>query len=119
MRKVRQAIRRAAPDAVESISYRMPAYKLHGKPLVYFAAFTAHLGMYPMTGATRTTFAAELARYKGGKGTVQFPFDEPLPLGLIRRIVQFRAREIRAARPAKKTAARKAGQPAPRRAAKR
>jgi len=84
MESVRKMIRKAAPRAVETISYQIPAFKLNGAYLVYFAAWKHHLGMYPVPAAMKD----ELARYRGGKGTIQFLFDEPLPLALIRRIVK-------------------------------
>jgi uncharacterized protein YdhG (YjbR/CyaY superfamily) len=92
LREVRETIRQTAPDAVESISYGMPTYKLRGKPLVYFAAFKNHIGFYA-TPTGHAAFAAEMARYKQGKGSVQFPLNEPMPLELIRRIVAFRVQE--------------------------
>jgi uncharacterized protein YdhG (YjbR/CyaY superfamily) len=92
LQKVRATIRRAAPDAVEKISYRIAGYFLDGKQLIYFAGFQRHIGLYPAPRGAEE-FRAELAAYAGGKGTVQFPLDKPLPLGLIRRIVLFRAKE--------------------------
>ncbi len=91
LEKVRATIRKAAPQAEEGISYRIAGYRLGGV-LIYFAGFPNHIGMYPAPrGAPE--FRDELAAYGGGKGTVQFPHDKPLPLGLIKRIVQFRAAE--------------------------
>ncbi len=91
--QVRRTIRKAAPEAKETISYRIPAYTLNG-PLIYFAAFPDHISLYPAPrGAAE--FKQELAAYKGGKGTVQFPLDKPLPLGLITRIVKYRLKENR------------------------
>jgi len=88
---VRSTIRRAAPDAVEKISYRMPTFYLNGN-LVHFAAFERHIGFYPApSGIAR--FAKELKRYKTAKGSAQFPLDEPLPLELIAAIVRFRVGE--------------------------
>lgn len=92
LRAMRRTVRKAAPRAEESISYRIPTFKLEG-PLVYFAAFKSHIGMYPMTGATRKKFEQELSKYEGGKGTVRFPLDRPIPHGLIGRIVKFKAKE--------------------------
>lgn len=89
---LRQLIKDIAPDAEESISYGIPAYKTHGKPLVYFAAFKNHIGLYA-TPSGHAEFAQELAGYKQGKGSVQFPFTEPLPLDLISRIIRFRTEE--------------------------
>ncbi len=92
LEQVRKAILAAAPEAEEGISYKMPAYKLKGKPLVYFAAFPNHIGFYPIpTGISK--FQKELSVYKQGKGSVQFPLDKPVPLDLIRRIVLFRVKE--------------------------
>ena len=88
---LRAAIRKAAPEAEESISYRMPAYKLKGV-LVYFAAQKNHIGFYP-TSSGVIAFKKELAEYKTSKGAVQFPLDKPIPLELIARIVQFRVNE--------------------------
>jgi uncharacterized protein YdhG (YjbR/CyaY superfamily) len=86
-------IRTAAPDAVESISYGMPAYKLNGKPLMYFAAYARHIGIYA-TPYSHEAFADELAAYKQGKGSVQFPLDRPLPVALIRRMIEHRTEII-------------------------
>jgi uncharacterized protein YdhG (YjbR/CyaY superfamily) len=87
--ELRQIILSSAPEALEGISYGMPAYKLHGKPLAYFAAFARHLGLYA-TPSSHEAFAAELSFYKHGKGSVQFPLDRPLPAGLIRRMIEHR-----------------------------
>lgn len=91
LEKVRKAIRKAAPAAEERISYQMPAFFLDGV-LVYFAAFKKHIGFYPRNTAIRK-FKKELAPYTGAKCTVRFPFDKPIPAGLIGRIVKFRVRE--------------------------
>ncbi len=100
LERLRQAIRKAAPEAEEVISYQMPAYKLHGI-LVYFAAYKNHIGFYP-TGAGIFAFKKELSIYEGSKGTVRFPLDKPLPLGLISKIVKFRAKENLAKKKTKK-----------------
>jgi len=92
LENIRSLIKTNAPQAVESFSYGMPAYKLHNKPLVYFAAFKSHIGFYALpTG--HSEFAAELAHYKHGKGSMQFPLNRPVPYELIARIVRFRAAE--------------------------
>lgn len=91
LRKVRKAIRERAPSAVERISYQMPAYSLNGI-LVYFAAFQEHVGFYP-TSSGVAAFESELTGYVHGKGSIQFPLDEPMPLDLIRRMVDFRVAE--------------------------
>lgn len=88
---LRQAIRDAAPEAVETINYQMPAFMLAGK-LVYFAGYKNHIGFYPTPSAI-TAFKDELSAYKCAKGTVQFPLDQPLPLDLITRMVKFRVQE--------------------------
>lgn len=92
LRQVQQTIVQTAPDALETISYSMPAYKINGKPLVYFAGYKTHIGFYA-TPTGHEAFAHELNNYKQGKGSVQFPVDEPLPLDLIKRIVKFRVKE--------------------------
>lgn len=92
LQQLRALIRQQAPGAVESISYGMPAYKTYGKPLIYFAGFKNHIGLYA-TPSGHEAFAKELASYKQGKGSVQFPLDQPLPLDLISRIVAYRVGE--------------------------
>ena len=89
---MRKAIKTTAPKAEESISYGMPAYKYLGKPLVYYGAFEKHIGFYA-TPTGHKTFKKELAIYKSGKGSVQFPIDKKLPLKLIERIIKFRVKE--------------------------
>jgi uncharacterized protein YdhG (YjbR/CyaY superfamily) len=88
LRQLRALIHASAPDATETISYAIPTFDLNGH-LVHFAGFTKHVGFYP-TGSGVEAFKDELAPYKGGKGSVQFPLGEPLPVDLIRRIVEFR-----------------------------
>jgi uncharacterized protein YdhG (YjbR/CyaY superfamily) len=91
LEKIRLTIRKAAPGAEEAIKYQMPTFTLHGN-LVHFAAFKSHIGFYPVpTGIEK--FKKELAAYEGGKGSVQFPLDQPIPYGLIRKIVKFRVKE--------------------------
>ena len=97
---IRATIRKAAPEAEETISYQMPAVVLKGT-LVYFAAFKKHIGFYPKTTAIKK-FRKELSAYEGAKGSVRFPLDRPIPTALIRRIVKFRAAENRAKAKAKK-----------------
>lgn len=91
LEQVRQTIKTAAPKAEELISYGLPSYKYHG-PLVYFGAFKNHLGFYAVPSG-HAAFAKELSAYKGAKGSVQFPYKDPLPLDLIKRIVEFRVQE--------------------------
>ena len=91
LEKVRQTVRRAAPEAVETISYMMPAFRQHGI-LVYFAAWEKHIGMYPPIAGNKTLEKA-LARYAGPKGNLQFPLDEPIPYDLIERLVKLRVKQ--------------------------
>ena len=89
--KLRAAIRRAAPQAKETIKYQMPTFTQHGN-LVHFAAYKNHIGFYPAPRAIEE-FRAELVKYEGSKGAIRFPLDRPLPLGLIGRIVRFRVQQ--------------------------
>lgn len=91
LEKMRQTIRKAAPEAVEAISYQMPTFKLNGN-LVHFAAFKKHIGFYP-TSSGIEAFKKELSPYKWAKGSVQFPLDKPIPFDLVQRIVVFRVKE--------------------------
>lgn len=95
LQQIRDLIRKEAPDAVEAIAYGMPGYKLNKKPLVYFAAFPNHIGFYA-TPTGHAAFADRLSAYKQGKGSVQFPLNQPVPFDLIRDIVVFRVQENRA-----------------------
>lgn len=91
LEEMRATIRKAAPDAEEAISYAIPTFKQRGN-LVHFAAFKNHIGFYPAPRGIEA-FKKELARYEGGKGTIQFPLDEPLPLPLITKIVKLRVKD--------------------------
>lgn len=91
LKELRKTIKAATPGAEERISYQMPAFSLKGI-LVYFAAYKNHIGFYPTSSGIKA-FKKELSVYKGGKGTVQFPIDKPLPLALISKIVKFRVSE--------------------------
>ena len=93
LERLRMTIRKAAPGAEETISYKMPAFNLKGRYLIYFAAYKKHIGLYPAPRESKE-FKEELSGYEGGKGTVRFPFDKPIPYDLIRRIVKFRVREV-------------------------
>lgn len=90
---MRDIITAAVPNAVESVSYGLVAYKLAGKPLVYFGAFPNHIGFYA-TPNGHEAFKKDFSKYKQGKGSVQFPLDEPLPVDLIKRVVEFRKKSI-------------------------
>lgn len=92
LEKMRQTIREAAPESVEAISYQMPTFKLNGKNLVHFAAFKNHIGFYPIPSGIEA-FKDELSLYKQGKGSVQFPMDKPIPYDLVKKIVDYRAKE--------------------------
>lgn len=87
--ELRAIIRAAAPDAKEKISYQIPTFELNGRNLVHFAAWKKHIGIYPIPAGSEA-FEKELSQYTDGKGTLKFPLDKPLPLKLIREIVQFR-----------------------------
>ena len=91
LQKIRMIIRKEAPEAVETIGYQMPTFKLQGN-LVHFAAFKNHIGFYPTPTGTEK-FRKELSPYQGGKGSIRFLLDEPMPYDLIRDIVKFRVRE--------------------------
>jgi uncharacterized protein YdhG (YjbR/CyaY superfamily) len=93
LESIRQAIRKAAPEAVETINYQIPTFKLNGKNLVHFAAFKNHIGFYPIPSAI-VAFKKELSSYKQRKGSVQFPIGDPVPLSLVERIVRFRVKEV-------------------------
>lgn len=102
LQSLRQTIHQAAPDAIEIISYQMPAFHLNGN-LVYFAAAKKHIGFYP-TSSGVSAFQDKLTEYKTSKGAIQFPLDKPLPLTLVKKIVEFRVREnLAKAKPKKKT----------------
>ncbi len=91
LQELRQTIKGAAPEAEETISYQMPAFKLNGI-LVWFAAFKNHIGFYPKVSAVEA-FKEKLVRYKVSKGTIQFPLKEPIPYELVTEIVKFRVKE--------------------------
>lgn len=92
LEKIRQTIRKAAPDAIETISYQMPAFKLNGRVLVYFAGWKKHIGFYPTLSGT-AAFKKELSEYEGAKGSIKFPIDKPIPFALIGKIVKYRVKE--------------------------
>ncbi|MGE5379418.1 MAG: iron chaperone [Candidatus Saccharibacteria bacterium] len=106
LQQLRKAIRESAPDAEEGISYGMPGYKLNGHPLAYFAAFKHHIGFYP-TPSGMAAFEKELARYKQGKGSVQFPLDEPVPVELVKKMVRSRIEENKEKKARRKEAKQK------------
>lgn len=91
MRKLRSVVRKAAPDAVEIIRYRMPTFFLEGN-LIHFAAFKTHIGMYPVPRGT-AALRKEMEPYRAAKGSLRFPMDKPLPFPLIARIIAYRIKE--------------------------
>jgi uncharacterized protein YdhG (YjbR/CyaY superfamily) len=89
LEELRATIKATAPNTKEKISYQIPTFELNGRNLIHFAAWKKHIGMYPIPAGSEA-FEKELAQYTDGKGTLKFPLDKPLPLKLIREIVQFR-----------------------------
>ena len=92
--RVRSTIRKALPGAEEVISYQIPAYKLPGGPVLFFAGWKQHYSLYPANARVVAAFRDEIAPYEVSKGTVRFPLSQPVPVGLIGRIAKFRAREV-------------------------
>jgi uncharacterized protein YdhG (YjbR/CyaY superfamily) len=111
LKRVRSIIRKAVPKAGEGISYKIPTYKLHGGPVLYFAGWKQHYSLYPASDKLVATFKKDLAAYEVNKGTIRFPLSEPVPAILIESIAKFRADEVigaQAARPRSKPRARQA-----------
>ncbi len=94
LQKIRATIKKAAPGATEAISYQIPTFRIGGKNFIHFAGFKNHIGLYPAPRGV-DELEPELSAYKGGKGTVQFPLDKPIPYDLIARIVKFRITKLR------------------------
>ena len=94
LEQVRAAIRRAVPEALEGIGYRMPGYKLHGRPMLYFAGFKEHYSLFAASGTFFSALEDELRGYELRKGTIHFPLDKPVPVKLISRIAKLRAAGI-------------------------
>ena len=90
MKQIRSLIKKTIPNVEESISYNIPTFKMNGKYVVYFAAYKNFISVYPAPRQD-PVFKKELSQYEGGKGTVQFRHDQPIPLDLVKRIIQFRA----------------------------
>ncbi|MDP1677816.1 MAG: DUF1801 domain-containing protein [Bacteroidota bacterium] len=91
LKEIRAAIKKAAPQTEEAIKYGIPTFMLNGN-LAHFGGYEHHIGFYPAPRAIEV-FKKELSKYEGGKGTIQFPIDKPLPIGLIKKIVKFRVKE--------------------------
>lgn len=119
LHQLKRTIQKAAPAAVETMSYGIPTFDFEGKHLVHFAGYARHIGFYP--GArVGAAFEREFSKYKTGKGSVQFPLDEPLPVELVGRVVRFRmdqtlANATNVKRPATKTAKKATQKTAPKR----
>ena len=94
LERVRNAIRNAVPAAEEVISYQIPAYKLHGGPVLFFAGWKEHYSLYPASQRVVTAFADQLKPYAVRKGTIRFPLDQPVPVRLIAGIARLRAYEV-------------------------
>jgi uncharacterized protein YdhG (YjbR/CyaY superfamily) len=107
LQRVRTAIRNAVPRAEEVISYQIPAYKLDGGAVLYFAGWKQHYSLYPATDRLVEAFKDDLASYKVNKGTIRFPLSQPVPVKLIERIVKFRAKKAEERARAKLAAANK------------
>ena len=93
LKAIRDLVKSGAPGAVEGISYGIAGYKLNAKPLVYFAGYGGHIGFYPTPSAVKY-FNKELMGYKTSKGAVQLPLDKPVPTALLKKIIQFRVKEV-------------------------
>jgi uncharacterized protein YdhG (YjbR/CyaY superfamily) len=94
MEQIRSVIRTAAPDAIEAIAYNMPAFRFNGRFLVSYEAYKRHYSLFAWSDEMLAELGDDLRPYAVGKGTIRFPADEPVPLGLVTRVVQIRLREV-------------------------
>ena len=99
LQRVRSAIRRGVPRAEEVISYQIPAYKLHGVRVLFFAGWKTHYSLYPASAGLVAAFKDELAPYEVSKGTIRFPLSKPIPVKLVERIAEYRAKEAGRSKP--------------------
>jgi uncharacterized protein YdhG (YjbR/CyaY superfamily) len=106
LKKMRSVIQKAAPGTEEAISYGIPTFKLNGRNLVHFSGYKEHIGFYPGAAGIES-FQEALSKYKTSKGTVQFPLDKPLPVGLITQIVKFRIAQEKEKATSKKKSVKK------------
>jgi uncharacterized protein YdhG (YjbR/CyaY superfamily) len=106
--QLRSTIRKAVPGAEETISYKIPTYKLRGGPMLYFAGWKKHYSIYPASGRLVAAFRDELAPYEVSKGTIRFPISQPVPVELIARITEFRAGEVAESEKAKPASPKRA-----------
>jgi uncharacterized protein YdhG (YjbR/CyaY superfamily) len=104
LERVRRAIAKAVPDAEECISYSIPAFRYHGRVLLYFAGWKEHYSIYPASDAMIAAFEGKLDEYRVSKGTLRFPLGKPVPAALIGRIAKYRAEEMAARKPVKSAA---------------
>jgi len=107
LKRVRRSIRKALPGAEEIISYQIPAYKLDGRTVIYFAGWRQHYSVYPSSDRLVAWFKDDLARYEVSKGTIRFPLSEPVPVKLIEAVAKFRAKEVTEREKAKAVARKK------------
>jgi uncharacterized protein YdhG (YjbR/CyaY superfamily) len=108
LRQLRRVIRAAAPGITERISYRIPTFDLDGRYLLYIAAFTDHVSVYPVTAGMVAKHGGEIARYRSGKGTLRFPLDAAVPLKLIAKLARVRVEERRSSSRSRRTTTSKA-----------
>ena len=107
LQRVRNIIRKAVPGAQETISYGIPAYKLHGTPVLFLAGWRQHYSLYPSTDKFVAAIKDDLARYQVSKGTIRFPLSDPVRVKLIERIARLRAKEVAGIEKAKSSASKK------------